>query len=292
MRKAQSSPSSGSSNRLQFVIAGVVIILLVALLVWWLSKAGPIGPSKVWPEPEARKATLSENNLVYAGLPKALASDSEYVLLRNRGYELGYSEKHKNPLWVAYRLDAKTNPQTFKRPSKFEMDPRTLSKVRSDEYDRSGYDRGHMAPNSAIAHNYGKEAQIETFLLSNICPQSPNLNRKLWARLERLEADQWAVGRNSVWVMDGPVFSKSPSTLPSGVEIPEQFYKITVDEATSDIEIQAFLIPQTVHGSESPEQFLTSVETIQNLTHLDFFPAISDVREKNLESRSPSQIWR
>ncbi len=56
------------------------------------------------------------------------------------------------------------------------MDTLTIAKVTHNDYTHSGYDRGHMAPNYAIATRYGQEAQKETFLMSNIVPQLGNLN--------------------------------------------------------------------------------------------------------------------
>ena len=58
------------------------------------------------------------------------------------------------------------------RPN-FQAD-RTLWPVDTDSYSGSG-DRGHLAPNYAIAV---MGVKIDTFLMSNITPQRPNLNRQ------------------------------------------------------------------------------------------------------------------
>lgn len=98
------------------------------------------------------------------------------TILKNIGYTVSYDEIRENPAWVCCRLISITYPVSPKRPSKFSMDTLTIAKVTHNDYTHSGYDRGHMAPNYAIATRYGQEAQKETFLMSNIVPQLGNLN--------------------------------------------------------------------------------------------------------------------
>ncbi len=99
----------------------------------------------------------SENNPpFYAGPPASEAT----TIIENTGFTVGYSELHKNPVWVSYRLFKVDDPVSGKRPSKFKVDERTEACVRHDDYTHSGYDRGHIAPNYAIATRFGREAQM------------------------------------------------------------------------------------------------------------------------------------
>jgi len=205
---------------------------------------------------------------------------------------VGYSEEHKDPVWVAYRLVKVEHPPTLPRPSKFMVDERTDAKVKSSDYTGSGYDRGHMAPNHAIATRYGEEAQIETFLMSNICPQRPNLNRKVWEHLEATEADDYANRFEEIWVIDGPIFDESHAQkLPAGFDVPVAFYKILVDEVDGKPRMLAFIMPQTVKGDEPFKAFLTSVAKVEAMTHLDFFWELDPTLEKQLESETPKDTW-
>jgi len=51
-----------------------------------------------------------------------------------------------------------------------------------NDFIRSGYDRGHMAPNADFNDTY--ENALMTFFIANIWPQTPNLNRVIWLRTE------------------------------------------------------------------------------------------------------------
>jgi endonuclease G len=230
---------------------------------------------------------------LFAGLPRSTSEYSQFKELSNIGYIVGYSESRKDPLWAAYRLMAMDNPPApGPRPDKFKTDDRTEAKVKHDDYTNSGYDRGHMAPNWAIATRYGQAAQLETFFMSNICPQKPALNRGLWKCLEMIVAKAYANQFGDIWVIVGPVFDSDIETLPSGVEVPDSFYMIMVVLENEQIHIQAFLINQQQEGRESLNNFITNVDSVEDETGLDFFADLPDALEEHLESAVPTSLWK
>jgi endonuclease G len=277
------------------LIAIILILTFIGIAVyyWHQSKTTRppvvIAPSFIPIEPALAEQTRLHNNQIYGGEPKT-ASQTKLLLLRNIGFYAGYCDERRNPLWVAYRLDAKDFEHRLSRPKGFSIDHRTLARVEPKEYAKSGYDRGHLAPNSAIATRFGREAQLETFKMSNIVPQTPELNRRIWQRLEKLEED-CANNRGSIWVITGPVFDEHIKTIGNNIEVPDAFFIIIVDEEQEGIKTLAFLIPQTVTGKEPIEHFLTSIDEIEKLTKLDFFWPMSDQLEDKLESSTASRLW-
>ena len=163
--------------------------------------------------------------------------------------------------------------------------------MRSDDYTNSGYDRGHLAPNYGIALCYGREAQEQTFLMSNIVPQKHGLNAGPWKELEMRAAVNYPARYQEVWVLTGPVFGAQPKKTKGGVLIPEACYKIMIDETGGKLRAQAFLMPQDIPKGASPKQFLTSIDEIEKRTGIDFFPEIEDEVEKQLESRTADRAW-
>ena len=262
--------------------------LVIGGLLWWRFVRVPQTPLVV-PETEAWELTRKEGNLVFAGIPKPMASQS-IVILRNKAFVAGFDESRGVPRWVAYRVDRKLGATSPKRPGGFKIDKRTRSQVPSSEYARSGYDRGHMAPNFAIASRYGVDAQKETFLMSNICPQRPNLNRKVWNRIERLETDL-ADQLEELWVVTGPLFDDRPTYLGNRVEIPDAFFRMFVDNFHVRIRVLAVVTPQEVEGNGPPEGFLSSVDRIEQESGFDFFWGLSDENEERLESHVPKTVW-
>jgi endonuclease G, mitochondrial len=230
--------------------------------------------------------------LIYGGIPDSSKLGSKVRLLENTGYAAEYSDALKNPLWVAYRLfDQKNLRKPGERPSGFDTDTRTFAKVRSDDYTGSGYDRGHLAPNYGIALCYGREAQEETFLMSNIIPQKHELNAGPWKELEMRAAVNYPARYQEIWVIAGPVFGSKPMTTKGGVPIPEHCYKIMLDETGGKLRVQAFLMPQDIPAGAEPKRFLTSIDAIEKLTSLDFLAALDDATEDRLESRVAGSVW-
>ncbi|MCY2926107.1 MAG: DNA/RNA non-specific endonuclease [Planctomycetota bacterium] len=237
----------------------------------------------------ATRSIGAYSQYIFGGLPK---TSQELKLLRNTGYIVGYSENHKDPAWVAYRLFKVADAPALPRPKVFSVDPRTDAKVKQADYVNSGFDRGHMAPNHAIATRYGEEAQLQTFLMSNICPQKPKLNRKVWEKLEAIEADDYANRFEEVWIIDGPIFDEQPDKLAAGVDVPKAFFKIIVDEVNGKPRMLGFIMPQGVKGDENPKMFLTSVKSIEDQTGLDFFTDLPKDEEDKLEAEVPQEMWQ
>lgn len=102
------------------------------------------------------------------------------------------------------------------------MDKRTAARVEPDDYTRSGYDRGHMAPNYGIATRFGRQAQEETFLMSNISPQKHGLNAGVWKTLEQRIATNYPGRFGEVWVLAGPVFAARPERLKNAWPCPRR----------------------------------------------------------------------
>ncbi len=232
-----------------------------------------------------------DKSIVYGGVPQAGGLVTQRVL-RNQAYLVGYSETLANPLWAAYRVvDLKRIPDSPPRPERFETDARTMARVAAADYTGSGYDRGHLAPNYAIATRYGEAAQRETFLMSNITPQRHALNAGLWKELEMKIATSYPARYGEVWVLTGPIFSAGPQKLRGGVAVPEAFFLIVIDETESRLRTQAFIIPQETPAGSVANAFLVSIDEIERRTGLDFLHEIEDEDERAVEAQRASRLW-
>ncbi len=306
------------------VLLCLIVIAFVGLLVWQLvfnkdgkgfswpkwpanTPSGPTTPAEPPSQPSgavskptpakpipgsigASRPSNDPHFFTYAGAPKA-KSDSPVEILTNKAYMVGYSDRRRDPLWVSYRVFRVTPGKAPKRSDKFIADSRTQSNVTTADYTKTGYDRGHMAPSRVIGLLYGPDAQDETFLMSNIVPQKPELNRGTWAKLEDIELEKLSVNFEEIWVTTGPVFEDKNRALPGGVTIPASFYKTFIDEDNGAPRAITFLIPQEVKGGENLQMFLTSVRQIENLTGLDFNPQMNKATQEKVETAIPSDLW-
>lgn len=278
-----------TSLRLTFTLIRLLWRNPAALLLILLSSAGWYG----------YEYQIARPAMVFQGVPQTSdwrQVNSWFRVLRNNGFILGYSDLRGNPLWVMYSLHpVEDNGQNLRRPRHFSADWRGLDRVSHESYSGSGYDRGHMAPNYAMSRLYGAAAQADSFLMTNITPQKANLNQKWWQRLESVEIDHFARRFGQVWVVTGPIFDDSIERLKSAwqVEIPDAFYKIYVTQPEpGKLAALAFLVPQTVHGKEPLDDYLSNIDTIEAKTGLDFFPDLDDTVEAQLEASKDATVWQ
>lgn len=227
----------------------------------------------------------------YAGLPETRSYPNSLTILYNEGFVAGYDEVRGTPAWVAYRLFSVDEYRTWPRPGRFLTDGRTTNRINHDHYTHSGYDRGHMAPNFAIATRYGEQAQRETFLMTNIAPQTPRLNRQWWARLEQLVAREYAEFFQEVWVIVGPVYMENNTWIREAVQVPSHYFKIIKVEVDGELWMKAFLVPQDLAKGEAPEPYLTTVKEIESLTGLNFNPDLQTALADSLENIRLTRLW-
>ena len=235
---------------------------------------------------------------VYMGTPQTqgVSLKAFHRVMRNSDFMIGYSDYRGNPLWVTYLLTPiPKDSKRYKRPSTFTKDWRNITQLTTNDYTHSGYDRGHMAPNSAISRLYGKDAQLDSFLMTNVTPQKPKLNRKIWQRLEAIESSHFTKIFDKVWVITGPIFDKDIEKLKTSsyIEIPDAFYKIYIGlKDNQPPKTLAFIMPQTVRGNEPLTRYVTTIDEVEKQTRLDFSPKLEDVLEAKLESSKDIKSWK
>lgn len=210
-------------------------------------------------------------------------------IIHHNGYSLSYSEPHEQAEWVAYELKKSHLSNTdFERPY-FEIDQAVKTcAAHWRNYKQSGYDRGHLCP--AGDRRYSKEAHDETFLTSNISPQNHDFNAGIWNRLEQ-KIRYWAKKYDGVFVVTGGVLKGNLKTIgEEEVAVPNQFYKIILDNNNGKTKVIAFLFPH--QESKQPlYKFVTSVDHVEALTGIDFFPELDDEIENKIEALSDYKIW-
>ena len=252
--------------------------------IWTLYFSRPFVPAHV----DAGQGSLLLGEPQRTSFPHAVRT------LYNAAYTVGYCDELGNPVWVGYRVfDTQGHVTPPKRPEGFSLDPRTSARIESAFYSESGYDRGHMAPNYAIGTRYGAAAQLETFKMSNVCPQRHRLNAGLWKDLETKVADNYTGRYGQVWVLDGPIFGPEDrlERLRGRVAVPPQFYMIILQQHEGGVRAQAFVLDQEAPGSGSLDPYLTTVADIEHRTGLSFFPKLDAKAQRQLEEQKPSSAW-
>ena len=234
--------------------------------------------------------------VTFAGAPKRTGAPapSDIRILDRGEFKIGWSDSLRHPVWVAYHVPRTARHEAGKRPN-FQKDKGVASSPQPKDYANSGYDRGHMAPNHAIATRFGPEIQRRTFQMTNVAPQRPGLNRGPWREMEQRISELWTSAYGEIWVIVGtvpPAPGQSRSKLgQTDINVPEQFYMVIASQTEDSVRMLAVLMNQNARRWDFPVHNIVSVDEIEKLTGLDFFPDMQRSLQMSLEADTPTRLW-
>lgn len=209
------------------------------------------------------------------------APQNKGVLIENTYYCLDFNEEHKQPNWVYYMLTQSHFTGKAARSSTFkDCKQGGVESAKQSDYKGSGYDKGHLCP--AADMTLSTEAMKETFQMWNVSPQVPAFNRGRWANLEALVRGYIKTESDTLFVVTGPVFISNQGTIgKSNVTVPSYFYKVVYSPTRGGI---GFLMPNQRISSKL-QSWQTSIELIEVLTGIDFFPQLPKEVQAKIESQ-------
>lgn len=210
-------------------------------------------------------------------------------IVSHTAYTLSYNDHHEVANWVAYALRPEHLKDCVGRASNFLNDPDLRAGSASkDDYYRSGYDRGHLAPAGDM--KWSRQVMKESFYMSNITPQTPSMNRGRWVKLETL-VRAWAKTANETVIVTGPVLSANmPQIGASRVSVPDYHYKVVMVTNGTKREAIAFLMPQHPTFIDL-KAYVISVRELEAMTGINFFPHLAVSEQDRMEKNVSWDAW-
>lgn len=205
-------------------------------------------------------------------------------ILKRKSYITSYNKDTKIPNWVAWHLTSGHTRGNLQRHDNLfheDMDV-TTGRVTDDDYYNSGYDRGHMCP--AGDNKWDQKAMNETFLFTNICPQIHALNEGPWNDLE-MACRRWAQKYGDIYIVCGPLLSEGLHRTigKRRVVVPERFFKVILCMQDKPKAI-GFIYDNNSRNSNKMFSHATTIDEIERLTGIDFFPSLEDKIENVVEA--------
>jgi hypothetical protein len=230
----------------------------------------------------------------------------------------GVPDKWAIPHWVAYEVKKYEGPllDSFDTPDELITDEELFDKGIAPEDEsynipdkwksetpkrpQLGYVRALLCTKKH-ASRLGENAYWNAHTVLNACPQKSRLHTGIWEDLNE-KTLEWADEFGSIWVIAGPVIYNNKPSLWMGqngeirVAIPDAFFKVIIREVGGRPEVMAFIYPQEGvaykrGGGYDHTPYLTSVDIIEALTGLDFFPKIPDDLEAEIERTVSIRLW-
>lgn len=233
--------------------------------------------------------TTIPDSVIELCMPAPLKKTPE-IILRKKSYVVSYNQDTRMPNWVAWQLTAEHTDGELKRMNNFHEEencPRPRATLQ--DYKGSGWSRGHMCP--AGDNKWSRDAMYDSFSLVNVCPQDSKLNSGVWNSLE-MDCRQWARQYGEVYIVCGPVLMKRQHETigPNKVVVPEAFFKVVLCMVGKP---KAFgVVVRNNEGTKKRDLYYNSVDDVERLTGLDFFPSLPDDIEKVVEAEVNMDEWR
>ena len=242
-----------------------------------------------------RYSTISQNDkapksATKYGLECPAASPDEHIVEYD-GFTVSYNHTTLVPDWVAYQLTAKElEPVYTNKSSNFSRDPNLKGRQASrEDYSRSGWDKGHMAPKADL--RWSEAAYWQSHYFTNVCPQNPTLNGRDWNKLEE-SIRRWAKKYGDVYIVCGPLFhSAGYRTIGAAkVAIPDAFFKAVLVANNTASEAIAFVFNNDDSHQPPIKQAMT-VDSLETILSRDLFPKLDDETEVRVEASMNLPFW-
>lgn len=231
-------------------------------------------------------AAEADDKLVMQTSPKGTPEQ----ILERTGYVASYNKATLLPNWVAWHLTAERTEGSAKRSGVDFAEDTEVPEPRATDWDyyNSGYDRGHMCP--AADNKWSKKAMEESFLFTNMCPQNGNLNRGDWNEME-MACRKWAKKYGDLYIVCGPILYKGKHKTigKNKVVVPEAFFKVVL--RTGDDPQAIGFIYKNTSGNRPKDSYVNTVDEVERITGIDFFPSLPDNVEKNVEATADIANW-
>jgi endonuclease G len=227
----------------------------------------------------------------------SVASTDNYLMVKPQ-YVLSYNNKTHTANWVSWQLN-RSWIGTADRQDNFRPDdalPAAWYKVRPNDYTGSGYDRGHIAPSADRTRNEADNSS--TFLMSNMMPQVPEVNRGVWSDLEEYCRELVQQGKE-LYIIAGPVGRKGSIGRKEKIAVPAKNWKVIavldrqglgMQGITSNTRAIAVMMPNdsSVKG-KGWKSFRVSVARVERETGLNFLSNVPSQVQQAIESKVDSQ---
>lgn len=220
-------------------------------------------------------------------------TDIAEQILRRKAYVTSFNRETLIPNWVAWCLTREhTRGKAKRTDAQFHEDPEVDPRYRVTTYDyqRSGFDRGHMCP--AGDNKWDAQAMDECFLMTNICPQLHSLNAGDWNEIE-MRCRTWANRYGRVYIVSGPIILKEGRRRigrQHKVTVPQAFFKVVLRTGPDGHHAIGFIY-RNRDGNRPMGDYVNSVDEVERITGYDLFAQLPDNIERQVEAHADLSEW-
>lgn len=224
---------------------------------------------------------------IRASITSSFVKESTGNFYQQKGYVISFLAESGVAEYGAYCLNQSqvmTQGQTSRAGLNYIQNYSKWAQNRSEFYKNNDYDHGHIVP--AEDMSYSKESLSDSFQMGNMVPQLHTFNSGIWNQIEKFVRSKMPHYDLSC-VITGIVKNDLRGEIVSGshLMVPERFFKIALYFSEDKVESLAFLIDQ-FHYINGITNHITSIDSKEALTQLDFFPLLRKDIQATVEKES------
>jgi endonuclease G len=267
----------------------IIIIIFIAFIISFCSPGKE--PKKIVPDCDCYSWVKSVHTTL--GVPCDADTSDDYIILRPQ-YVLSYNKNRNVANWVAWELNADWFGTISRHTGSFITDtslPEGYYRVKHSDYTLSGYDRGHMVMSEERTKT--EEDNMSTFILTNVIPQTPDLNRGVWLNFENYCNRLCLESNKELFIYAGGIFHTN-TTIGKGVAVPDSCFKIIVilergqglKDVTVNTPVIAVVMPN-ISGvrSDTWDMYKTTEKRIEASTGYNFLSAVPETIQNVIDKR-------
>lgn len=286
------------------------------------SSDGPEPTPTPTPDPTPTVGNVNKNDasqnayLARLEMPKT-KSGSTVITHATANFGVTYSVEWDSSIraqrWTCYDLNKKnvaTNGNTRKSlwpdgdPWAYDPDvaksdqQATYSELSKSYYPGSTtayYEKGHICPSMDRLNS--KDANEQTYYMTNILPMVANFNGKLWQKMET-QVNTWGkalADGDTIFVCKGGTIDKADQILGKtiGNHVVPKYFFIALYAKTSTGQKMLGFWAEHLNEDKSGDAlkgYVVSIDELEQKTGIDFFCNLSDTLEEQLESKKAADI--
>jgi len=251
---------------------------------------------------EATTSPTRDNNLAMGNPTNAITntnSPNNYLLVKSQ-YALSYNNSKGTANWVSWHLNSAWMG-SVSRCDCFSIDntlPSNFFRATTSNYTGTGFDRGHQCPSAD--RNRTSTDNAATFLMTNIMPQSPNLNQITWEDLESYSRKLVSQG-NELYIISGGFGTCGTGSLGGvtnsiaggRINVPSRYWKVIlvlpvgtndVSRVSSTTRTIAVMMPNVQSVNTKPwGAYRTTIDAIEIETGYDFLSNVPTATQSLIE---------
>ena len=225
-------------------------------------------------------------------------------------YSLEWDSSKKAQRWTCYDLTARTVETNGNSRAKlwpdgdpWNYDPdvpqseqqavyNELSKSYYPGYNNVYFEKGHICP--SVDRLYTKDANEQTYFMTNIMPMVHNFNGGIWLAME-MQVNTWAKSVDTLFVCKGGTIDNENHVICktiNGHPVPRYYFMALLAKKGSDMKMLGFWVEHVVedHSKDALKGYVYNIDELEQKTGIDFFCNLPDDVEETLESKPQATI--